>query len=156
MGLYESMRSDPVSDLALRPALCCDMQETVRGSIEKMRATGLGCITIVDEADRPKGVLTEAMLRHMLTESRDCLDQPIVDHMATAFPWVRLSDPVETVLDGMEMRNIRFVIVLGDDGRVAGTTGQKGLMEYVAEYFPGEVMVQRIGSKGHPNTREGA
>ena len=156
MGLYESMQSDPVSQLALRPALCCGMQETVRGSIEKMRAAALGCITIVDEEGHPKGVLTEAMLRHMLTESRDCLDQPIVDHMASAFPWVKLSDPVDMVLDGMEMRNIRFVIVLREDGTVAGVTGQKGLMEYVAEYFPGEVMVQRIGSTGHPNTREGA
>ena len=45
-------------------------------------------------------------------------------------------------------RQVRHVtvVVTDDDGRVDALTGQKGLMEYVAEHFPKQVMVQRIGS----------
>ena len=43
-----------------------------------------------------------------------------------------------------------------DQGKLVGLTGQKGLMEYVAEHFPGEVMVQRVGEKPYTQSREGA
>ena len=43
-----------------------------------------------------------------------------------------------------------------DAGRVTGLTGQKGLMEYVAERFPRQIKVQMMSSKLHMNTREGA
>jgi hypothetical protein len=51
---------------------------------------------------------------------------------------------------------VRFLIVINEHGQLAGLTGQKGLMEYVAEHFPGEVIVQRIGCKPYTEEREGA
>ncbi len=68
----------------------------------------------------------------------------------------RLQDDPALVLEVMEAKNIRFVVVLDEAGKVAGLTGQKGLMEFIAEHFPGEVMVQRIGTKHYPEEREGA
>ena len=76
--------------------------------------------------------------------------------MATTFPWVYTTDPVDIMLDAMDQKNTRFVVVVEPDGKVCGLTGQKGLMEYIAGYFPGEVMVQRIGTKPYPSSREGA
>jgi hypothetical protein len=35
--------------------------------------------------------------------------------------------------------------VVDEEGKVTALAGQKSLMEYVAEHFPGQVMVQRIG-----------
>ena len=121
-----------------------------------MRHGKLGCVVITDDDHKPVGIFTEAMLRQLLAKGQLVLDQPLVDHMATTFPWVNESDPVEFVIDAMEMKNVRFVVVVCEDGTVAGLTGQKGLMEYVAEHFPGEVMVQRVGGKPFPGTREGA
>jgi hypothetical protein len=60
------------------------------------------------------------------------------------------------VLAALEFTNIRFLIVVDDRGRLAGLTGQKGLMEYVAEHFPRQVTVQRIGCKPFLAEREGA
>ena len=45
---------------------------------------------------------------------------------------------------------------VNDADVVVGLTGQKGLMEYIADLFPQEVHVQRVGTKPFPATREGA
>ncbi len=52
--------------------------------------------------------------------------------------------------------NVRFLVVVDDEGCVAGLTGQKGLMEYIAEQFPQEVLVQLVGTEPYPHSREGA
>ncbi len=56
----------------------------------------------------------------------------------------------------MKIKNVRFLCVVDEDRRVVGLTGQKGLMEYVADHFPRQVMVQRIGCTPFLATREGA
>ena len=76
--------------------------------------------------------------------------------MAEQLPWVKLSDPIADVLEAMQLKNLRFLCVIDEEGQLAGLTGQKGLMEYVADHFPSQVMVQRIGSKPYITDREGA
>ncbi len=83
------------------------------------------------------------------------LNEPIKVRMATQWPWVRDSDPIADVLEAMQAKNVRFICVVDDQGRVAGLTGQKGLMEYVADHYPGQVMVQRVGATPY-SKREGA
>jgi len=156
MTIYDDMQTDRVSELALRPPIRNKPTDSVRDAVVNMRAGKLGCTIVVDDDDKPIGVFTEAMLRQQFSHSNGVLDDELKSHMATTFAWVSTSDPVETVLDAMELKNIRFVVVVNEDGTVAGLTGQKSLMEYVAEYFPGEVMVQRVGSQPFPDTREGA
>jgi CBS domain-containing protein len=150
------MSTEPVSRLKLRPALRVRPSTTLRETIEVMRAGRLGCAIVVDDNDRPVGVFTEAMLRVLMANSALPLGDPVSSHLAKRFAWVKESDPIETVLDGMEAKNVRFVVVVNRSGKLVGLTGQKGLMEYVAEHFPGEVMVQRVGTETCPGHREGA
>jgi CBS domain-containing protein len=156
MGLRENARTEPVSRLNLRKPALCAKTCTIREAIQKMRHSELGCVIAVDEARKPIGILTEAMLRNMLSKSPGLPRELVSDRMATLFPWVRLTDPIETVLEAMEVKNHRFVVVVDEENQVVGLTGQKGLMEYVAEHFPQEVMVQRLGTKEFPDQREGA
>jgi len=156
MGLYENMRSDKVSSLDLREAILVRPAETVRMAVEKMRSAQLGCVIVVDEAKKPIGMFTEAMLRHLIASEPAALDDLLEKQMMTTIPWVSENDTIDMVLEAMEQKNLRFVTVVNDAGEVVGLTGQKGLMEYIAESFPGEVMVQRIGTKKYPEQREGA
>ena len=84
------------------------------------------------------------------------LDDPVSMHTADRFPWVSSTDPVAQVLESMQVKNVRFLCVVDEAGRVTGVTGQKGLMEYIAEHFPNQVMVQRIGREAQMHQREGA
>ena len=156
MGLIAGIETDTVEGLAIRAAITVQPSESVRSTVEKMRGGELGCAIVIDDDGKPVGVFNEAMLRHLLVESPAGLDGTIETVMARTFPWVYKSDTVETVLDAMEAKNTRFVVVVDADGKPCGLTGQKGLMEYIADYFPGEVMVQRVGTKPYPDSREGA
>ncbi len=156
MGLKENMRSDPVSRLNLRDPVVASESSSVREGIQRMRERGLGCVIVIDDQRRPLGILNEGMLRQMLSVNPAVIEAPIRDYMSTSARWVRLTDPVVQVLRAMQNENTRFVGVVDDDGRLAGLTGQKGLMEYVADHFPEQVSVQRIGQSTHYAQREGA
>lgn len=156
MGLKENLQADPVSRLALRTPVVAGSNDSIREGVARMRRQELGCVIVVDEDRRPQGIFTEGMLRQMLSAEPNAVNDRIGDHMNRAAKWVRLTDPVSQVLRAMQTENTRFVGVVDCDGRLVGLTGQKGLMEYVAEHFPQQVMVQRVARPPHFVEREGA
>jgi CBS domain-containing protein len=156
MGLYENMQNEPVSRLALRDPVTASLNDTIRDVVGKMREKDLGCVIVVDEDRKPLGMFTESMLTQLVARDLAALEEPLERHIAERWPWVKLSDPIALVLEAMSLKNVRFLCVVDDDGRLAGLTGQKGLMEYVAEHFPRQVMVQRIGGTPYTHEREGA
>jgi CBS domain-containing protein len=156
MGLKENLQNEPVSRLALREPVVANAKATVREGILRMRERGLGCVIIADDDHRPLGIFTEGMLRRMLVSNPAAVEEPLGEHMNRAARWVRLTDPVIKVVQAMQNEKTRFVGVIDDEGRLAGLTGQKGLMEFVAEHFPQQVMVQRIGRPAYFAQREGA
>jgi CBS domain-containing protein len=156
MGLRENMQNEPVSTLALREPVTAGPNATIREAIVAMRKKRLGCVIVVDESGVPAGMFTESMLTQLLLQDHRAVEDRLVDHMAEQWPRVKLTDPVEDVLDALDLKNVRFLCVVDDEDQLAGLTGQKGLMEYVADHFPGKVMVQRIGGASIPNKREGA
>jgi len=156
MGLRENLRNEPVSRLALRKPVVVGAEATVREGILQMRERELGCVIVVDDDQRPLGIFTEGMLRKMIVRNPAGVEQPLRDHMNREVRWVRLTDSIATVLQSMQVKKTRFLGVIDKDGRLVGLTGQKGLMEFVAEHFPQQVMVQRIGGPPHFAEREGA
>jgi len=156
MGLYENIRSEPVSRLTLREPVVVSPEATVRDAVRQMRQGKLGCAIVVDDERRPIGLFAESKLTRMLSETPQAIYDLVLDHVDKQWPTVSLSDPISCVLAALEFANIRFLIVVDDQGRLAGLAGQKGLMEYVAEHFPRQVIVQRIGGKPYPAQREGA
>lgn len=155
MGLNENLMTDHVSDLAIREPVCCRPDEDLRAAIQRMRDRNLGCAIVVDDQHKPVGIVTESMITQKLANNSSAIAGQVSQHMAENCPWVNLSDPVALVLDAMQTQNTRFLCVVDDSGKVVGLTGQKGLMEFVADHFPQQVLVQRVGAM--PSTeREGA
>lgn len=156
MSLQENLSTEPVRRLNLRTPVLVDEASTVRDVVQAMRKARLGCAILVDGQSRPVGMFTEAILRETLARGARFLDEPVCEHAARTFPWVRLDDPVELVLDAMRSNNTRFICVVDDEQKVAGLTGQKGLMEYISEHFPRQVVVQQVGGEHYTHEREGA
>lgn len=156
MGLYEDFRNEPVKRLALREPITLEPEGTIRDAIALMSDKNLGCVVVVDEAQKPVGMFTEGMLRHLLISSPDAIGGILQEQMASRFPWVQIDDPIQMVLDAMVEKNTRFVCVVDEAGKLVGLTGQKGLMEHVAEHFPFQVMVQHIEDSPYNIQREGA
>jgi len=156
MGLKQDILNQPVSRLPLRPAITMGPQTPVRRAMQALREARLGCVVVVDELRRPLGKFTERRLMKALIEQPACLDQPIENYMFGRDDCVRLSDPILTLVQQMEQNKLRYMIVLNEYGQVTALTGQKGVMEFIAEHFPRQVKVQQMAAKLHQDSREGA
>lgn len=156
MGLFENIKSESIEKLDWRNAVCVAPNETVRKVIEAMRDGRIGCAVLVDPDQRPVGFFTESRLTQILASGTDALNDPVQKYVDDTWPQVSVSDPIAFVLQAMVSRNTRFLPIVDAEGRVVGVTGQKGLMEFVADHFPGQVTVQRIGQKPYMHEREGA
>ena len=155
MGINESFANDQIADLALREPVCCRPDEEIVSAIQRLRDRNLGCLIVVDHEHKPVGVVTESMLTQKVAHQPESITGPVEELMADSCPWVQLTDPVSLVLDAMQAQNTRFLCVVDENGRTVGLTGQKGLMEFIADHYPQQVMVQRVGSLP-PQEREGA
>lgn len=156
MGLKEDLETAVVSQLNVRPPVTISKTATVRDAVVAMRAAGLGCVIAVDSDDKAVGIYTEGMLRQSLNESADILNEPMDHQMVGRLPWVLPTDPVSMVLEAMEEHNLRFIAVLNEERHVVGITGQKSLMEFIAEYFPHEVLTQDPTGVTVSQKKEGA
>ena len=156
MGLREHILNDPVSMLELRELIAVPQGTTVRQAIVLMQEKALGCVVAVDENGKPVGKFTERVLVKILLKGAKALDDPVESHMARAWAVVNNTDPISKVLERMQSRSLRFVVVLDDQGKAIALTGQKGVMEYIVDHFPRQVKVQRMQSKVHMDQREGA
>ena len=155
MGLRENMLSEPVTELALREAITVSRTTTAREAIEKMRAKRLGCVVVVGEDEQPQGIFRENEVMALLARSPSSLDDPVEAHLAPDCARVKESDSISEALEAMRKKKLRFVVVCDDAGRATALTGQKGVLEYIAEHFPRHVLTQSPGA-GMPDEREGA
>jgi CBS domain-containing protein len=157
MGLKENLQNECVSQLPMREAILIQPETSVQQAVEVLQSKRLGCAIVVDADGKPLGVFTERTLIELLLQQPESLDQiPVRDYLEQDCHCVRPGDPISTVLDLVQKQGARFVCELDEQGKAVGLTGQKGLSEYIADHFPGEVMVQRIGGQPGMETREGA
>lgn len=156
MGLRTSFETEPVRALSLRPALTVTMLATVRETVELMREHQLGCVFVIDRHRRPIGMFHERILLRLLDENPAALDEQVARHIDKRSHYVAAHDPVGTALWKIESRDMRFVGVVDEEGRLVGLTGEKGLMEFVSDHFPRQVPVSQPATQYRSLEREGA
>lgn len=156
MGLRESILKDPISEIALRELIAVGRKTPVREVADKMRAKRLGCAIIVDRYNKPIGKFTERKLMRLLLENPANIDKPVEQFMyPTANPLGR-DEPIARLIDLMQTKSLRFICVTDKKGKAVALTGQKGLMEYIAEQFPRAVKAQQVKGRIFTKDREGA
>lgn len=156
MGLRESLRKDPVSKLPLRQAVTVSRKTTVRQAMAQMRQMHLGCVIVVDRNKKPIGKFTERKVMRLLVEDPGQLDDPVDKFMYPTGDPVPLDMPIARMVEIMQSRQLRFLSVVDQAGKVVALTGQKGLMEYIVDFFPRQVKVQRLRPVLYMRDREGA
>jgi CBS domain-containing protein len=156
MGLRHDLIHEPVSTLDLRELISAPGDTSVREAVAMMRQAKLGFVVLLDDHGEPTGLFTERRLTRLLLECPDCLEQPIDKQVERPVPTIRLDEPIANLVEMMQRKALRFVVVVDGEGHAVGVTGQKGVMEYVAEHFPRRVKVQLMESKLYMSHREGA
>ncbi len=154
--LRELLEGETVGGLPIREAITVNSGTVVRAAVARMRSMEIGCVLIVNTHGFPVGIFTERSLLDVLVQNASLDESAVGDFADDRCTVVKTSDPVSRVWDAVEREGQRFICVTDEAGKVVGLTGQRGLAEYISEYFPGEVMVQRIGGKPWMEQREGA
>jgi CBS domain-containing protein len=157
MGLKHNLQYDLVGDLPIRDVVIVDETTPVRDVIAALRVRRLGVAIVVDAAGHPLGSFTERTILDVLLRDPAAIQRDTVGpHVYRKTVFLTKKDPLAAVWDAVVHRGMRFVGVVDENGTVIGVTGQKGLSEYIAEHYPQQVMVQRIGGKPGLEQREGA
>ena len=156
MGLQENFQKDTVAKLDIRDPVTVLPTASLQDAMTAMRETDLGCVVVVDADQKPIGMFTESMLTELLAHGKLDPAANIAEFVAVRYPWIKKTDKIYDLLEAMQLKNVRIMVVLDDDDRVVGLTGQRGLMEYIADHYPDEVMVQRVGQHPYLSSREGA
>jgi CBS domain-containing protein len=157
MTFENNLHNELVADLPLREPITVQTDTPVSTAIELMRERQLGCAIVVDADGRPLGTFTERTVIDLVLQQPDNLESlPVGEHMDDDWFIVKSSDAICDVLDTIQNKAARFICVVDGEGKVVALTGQKGLSEYVAEHYPQQVMVQRVGAKPGMQQREGA
>ena len=157
MGLIENIQKECVRDLPLREAIKIAPDLSVSEAVELMREKQLGCAVVVDDQDKPLGVFTERTVIDLLLEQPGDMGAiSVKDHLDPDYFCLCEDEPLTKLVEAIQDRGARFLCVTDADGHVIALTGQKGLSEYVADHFPRQVMVQRLGGKPGTEEREGA
>lgn len=155
MGLREDILRESVTELEWRDVIRMKPTDTVRKTVETMRKERLGCVVICDDDGKVVGKFTERDLIRLLLINAEAMDEEVGHHMSGTWGVIRKGDPIAQVIDLMQEKKLRFVIVVDEDGKPVGLTGQKGVMEYIVDHFPRQVKVQMMESKLFMDTREG-
>jgi CBS domain-containing protein len=156
MGLQENLQAEQVCSLPLRDPVIVSPHTSIAEVVEAMKTQRLGCAIVVDADSKPIGIFTESQLVRLLAESQSNFGSPVSQVMSHNWPTVKQNAPIVDVLKLMRKHNVRFIIVINEEGQLAGLTGQRSMLEYIADHFPEQVMVQRIGGTPHLHNREGA
>ena len=156
LGFRKEIEFDSISSLQLRDAIVVHQFTVVRAAIAMMRDKSLGCAVIVDQSGKPIGLFTEQSVVEVLVSNASLDERPVCEFAERDFLCVKASEPIARVWDAVQRAGVRFVAVTDERGNLIGITGQRGIAEYISEYFPRQVVVQRLGSKPWMENREGA
>lgn len=156
MGLRESILKDPVSEISLRELIAVTRLTPVREVAARMREKRLGCAIVVDRYNKPIGKFTERRLMKLLLENPANLDKPVEKFMYNSANPIGVNEPIAKLIEMMQKQKLRFICVTDEKGRAVALTGQKGLMEYIAEQFPRAVKAEQAKTRLFTTEREGA
>lgn len=156
MGLYDDITREPISVLPLRELNAVQPDSSCRDAVALMRKKRLGFVLILDDQGRPAGMFTERQLIRLLLDDPKGLDEPVGSHMSKESRTLKHDAPIAKLIEKLQSLEWRFVCVVDGQGKAVGVTGQRGLMEYIADHFPRQVKVQEMDSKLYMDQREGA
>lgn len=97
------------------------MGSSLRSAIVEMSSKGLSMVTIVDEENHLKGIITDGDLRRMLEKGIDVYHESIDTVMTRNPKWIDCREMAVNALQFMSDRHITGMPVLDESGAVVGS-----------------------------------
>ncbi|HEY1188310.1 MAG TPA: CBS domain-containing protein [Gemmata sp.] len=155
MELSRNLKVDSVSRLDPSPPRRVEVDATVAGAVEEMRAGNVGCL-LVTEHGRVVGVFTERDLLTRVLAPGKGLDTPLRLCMTAPAVTVSPKDSVRTAIKRMQGGGYRHLPVVDEAGRPVGVLSARRVVHYLVEHFPALVFNLPPEPDRYPETAEGA
>lgn len=136
--MYSNTRSILVNDIMSHPVITADQGDNIKSIAVKMERHGVGSVVVVDNMNRPLGIITKGdivrrlvtkkrfMLRMMLfTKAKAAMSRPILT--------VDKDKKLEQVARLMMERKVKRLCVVDTDGRLMGIVTDNDVMRHSSE-----------------------
>ena len=132
---------EPIQHLDLRAAAVCVEEETeVAEAIRLMQKHHIGCVLVQAEGVLV-GIFTERDVIHkLLRTAKDLRAVPVGAFMTPDPETLTLSDSIAFALNKMSVGGFRHIPLVDDRQRPVGVVSVKDIVDYLAEFFPNEIM----------------
>ena len=124
--LSEQSMETPLERLCRQAPVTCGPKALLREALERMQALRVGSMLVVDEGERPVGILTRYDILGRVTLARVSLDAPISDVMVTPVHSLSTEHTAQEAALLMSAQGIRHVPVTRQ-GRVVGMVSERDL-----------------------------
>jgi signal-transduction protein with cAMP-binding, CBS, and nucleotidyltransferase domain len=126
--------------------------ETAREAASRMREAGVGTLIVLDEGDRPIGIVTDRdLMVQVVAEGRAPAKTLLSSFMSAPVHTVREDAPIEDALALMARRGIRRLpVVAASEERLIGVLALDDVLELLAEETAtiGRLLAKRAGPRG--------
>jgi CBS domain-containing protein len=128
-----SLDSIPVSSVMKSPIRSVKENDTIQQACKKMIENDIGSIIIFTESNAPAGIITEKDVVRQLAEKPVSSDAPARTIMSKPLVTIHPNASIRDALQAMQSRNIRRLLVVGDDGgSVVGIITVKDIFRFIA------------------------
>jgi CBS domain-containing protein len=139
MTIEETLRRERLGALPLSRPTCVPIGTSLEQALRVMRPEGIGAVLICD-GDRLVGIFTERDVLFKLFGAKVDLQQPIDGFMTRNPRVLSTEDTLEDAVRLMTESGYRNIPLEDRRGGRAGMLTTRGILRYVAEHFPAEVV----------------
>jgi len=135
----ETFWTEPISKVDLQQAAVVPGGTTIVEAVKEMKLKRIGCVLVVDAESKLIGILSNGDLMHEYVGSTLPGDTP-VDTIMTPNPFT--GSPELTVQEALELfhsQSFRHMPIVSNGG-IQGILSIRGLISFISEHLPLEVM----------------
>jgi CBS domain-containing protein len=131
--------SEPIGKVDLQRVAVVPSGTTIIDAVKEMKINQIGCVLVVDGKHELIGILSNGDLMHEFVGSTLPGDTP-VDTIMTRNPFTGAPElTVQEALEIFHSKPFRHMPILRD-GKIEGILSIRGLMTFISEHLPLEVM----------------
>jgi CBS domain-containing protein len=157
MDLRQHLRTDPITELRLRPLVTAYPHTPMGQAVAAMRKHGVRSVIVLEQStQKPIGIFNERMLIKALAAVDHAMSKPIGEFIIRSVPLIRRDEPIAHLVRLMKRQQVRSACVTDENGKPVALAGVRGLLEYLSDFFPYEIKVQPFESQFGLSEREGA
>lgn len=133
--MYSNTRSILVNDIMSHPVITADQHDKIKSIAVKMECHGVGSVVIVDNMNKPLGIITKGdIVRRLVTKKRFMLKMMLFTKVKTVMSrpimTVDKNKKLEQVARFMMERKVKRLCVVDTDGRLIGIVTDNDIMRH--------------------------